>query len=76
MGRAIVACPPAVPPWPPKPVVTRANKPHVRRVQSGTQSKKLNQVKIGWTVDQIIERLGVTRRDVRHWIKRDYLEVR
>lgn len=74
IGRPITYCPPAVPPWPPKPVII-VSKPKVRKVQPGTQCKKLDQVRIGWTLDQIIERLGVTRRDVKHWIKRRYLEV-
>lgn len=75
VGRPIKVCPPGIPPWPPKPASAAPREPKVTRVQRGTSSKKLEQVKVGWTIPQVIDRLGVTRRDVKYWQSRGYLEV-
>ncbi len=74
VGRPVTRCPPAIPPWPPKPVSAKPRAPVVQRVLP-SPSKKQQMVKPGWTEEQIVQRVGATRRDVRHWIKQGYLVV-
>lgn len=80
MGRPITTCPPAVPPWPPKPVA-RDNRPRVVKrampnpcAPSSEAHRKFNTIRVGMTVDQLAAR-GITRRDVRVWGQRGWLEI-
>lgn len=82
MGRPITRCPPAVPPWPPKPVARRSA-PERRvdfvGVNSNLPNSKLFRdfsiLRRGMTESQILAR-GISRRDLRHWIKKGMLTWR
>lgn len=80
-GVAITRCPPAVPPWPPKPVQRTPAAPRVTArvpnnplVRSSGAYQRFAQVKVGMTVEQLLSR-GITRRDIRCWRARQYLEI-
>ena len=75
MGRPIVQCPPAVPPWPPKPAKTQPKPQRVARINP-SPAVKIKNVKVGWTAEQVMQRSGATRRDFKHWVAKGYLEMR
>lgn len=81
VGRPITTCPPAVPPRRPLPVARQSEVPRVRRVDrdppvmASSARERFGLIKVGMTVDQMLSR-GVTRRDIRYWTKKGYLEVR
>lgn len=79
MGKTITKCPPHIPPWPPKKVVTERPKTVVRIApenpclpSTGAHSR-FKQIRVGHTVDQLLAR-GISRRDLRVWTKKNHLE--
>lgn len=79
LGRPITRCPPAIPPWPPRPV-SRA--PAQAKVASYATNpclpttdafQRYKLVRTGLTEPQLIQR-GLTRRDVRRWTRLGYLK--
>lgn len=76
MGKPITRCPPAVPPWPPKPVVKK-DRSERRLAFVGENlnlpTSKLFQdfrlLKKGMTEVEIRAR-GISLRDLRHWAKK------
>ena len=80
-GVAIERCPPWAPPWPPKPVQRRPQ-PRVVRMRtdnphypSSELHARFRLVRLGMTVEQMMAR-GITKRDIRQWIKLSALEIR
>jgi hypothetical protein len=80
----VTKCPPAIPPWPPKPVsghakgVVITKRPvaeiHGRRMRKTTQ-ERYDRIRLGMSKDQIRAR-GITTRDLRGWIRRGLLVFR
>lgn len=75
MGKPITRCPPAVPPWPPKPVKRAPKERRVARVRARSPhpTSKLSQIRVGMTEKQIHE-MGVSMRDIRYWTERGHVE--
>jgi hypothetical protein len=80
LGKPITVCPPAVPPWPPKPVEKpRARGPVVSKVKRnpftlGTKAhEKYNRIQVGMTRNQVISK-GITYQQVYHWRRDGYLK--
>lgn len=84
VGRPITVCPPAIPPWPPKPVNESARKAQrdadkTSRVVTKVGRnpclpttgafQRFHHVRVGMTEDQLLRR-GLTRRDLRVWAKK------
>lgn len=75
MGVRVKKLPPAIPPWPPKPVVSAKPAPRVVQVNHSrgfTQTEaaeRFRWVKPGMTVEQLVQR-GISRRDIRTWTRR------
>lgn len=81
LGVRITRCPPAVPPWPPKPIPQAPREPRVTKrvegnpcVPSSDMHRRFARVRVGMTVQQVIDK-GATRRDLRVWRERGYLEI-
>lgn len=81
-GCAIRRCPPAVPPWPPKPIqqAPENSEPKVRWVakdnpclQSTPAWSRFTRIRVGMTREHLRQR-GVTARDLRRWAA--HLEIR
>jgi hypothetical protein len=74
MGKKITVCPPAVPPWPPKPVQTK-KMPTVAKLKDGVThvSEEFSYVRVGRTREQILAR-GVTARNLDYWTQRGDIE--
>jgi hypothetical protein len=77
-GRAIQKCPPAVPPWPPKPVA------HVPRevvvkvgenkfTSGGTASERFGKIRRGMTREEL-RRKGLSSRDLFDWTAAGMIE--
>jgi len=79
LGKPITVLPPAVPPWPPKPVA-REVEPVVRRVGPSNllpvsrSQDRFRKVRVGMTESQLRSR-GITKRDVRYWTSKKILEM-
>lgn len=80
-GCAITVCPPAVPPWPPKPVAPRHKGLRVSAVAednpcrpSTDAHRRFALVRVGMTKEQLKAR-GVTQRDVERWCKKRWMEM-
>lgn len=77
-GIEITKCPPAVPPWPPKPVAARAV---VKVVRVGRNPclpttgafQKFRMVRVGMTREQLKKR-GLDNRDIRQWTNQGHIE--
>lgn len=74
-GIQITKCPPAVPPWPPKPVETRTREKKIARVGSDNPClpksdafQKYRRLRVGMTREELRLR-GVHRRDIQTWTK-------
>ena len=70
IGKKITVCPPAIPPWPPKPVkITKV--PTVAKLKDGAvhNSEEFSCVRVGRTREQLLAR-GVTARNLDYWTKR------
>lgn len=78
LGIEIKVCPPAVPPWRPLPVARAKRGPRVTRVGSPPLTKhtlaRFKRIRVGMTPDQLAAK-GISKRDVRVWSARGYLEV-
>lgn len=78
-GHPITHCPPAVPPWPPKPVAKTKRGPILVRVEANAYPRQTSmhdrfaKVRLGMTREQLLTR-GVTARDIRYWQKNDRIE--
>jgi hypothetical protein len=74
VGRPVTRCPPAIPLWPPKPVVRAPRAPRVKAVgrnpclPTSGAFQRYRTVRVGMTRDQLLAR-GVTHRDLRKWAK-------
>ena len=80
LGIKIKRCPPAVPPWPPKPAPTSKVKKVLRVGPSpyaagSAPEARFKSVRVGMTVDQLHAR-GVSDRDVAQWRRQGLLEIR
>ena len=71
LGKPITVCPPAVPPWPPKPPAG-STEPRVTRVgpnpctEGGTAWHRYKKIRIGMTKKSLASR-GITTRDLCVW---------
>jgi hypothetical protein len=81
VGKPIHRCPPAIPPWPPKPIQRKLAEPRVVRkadpnpcLPATDAHRRFGKIKVGMTLHDLLER-GLSRRDIRVWIKRGVLEV-
>lgn len=81
LGVRVKRCPPAVPPWPPRPVARGPEEPRVTRKISpnpcapGTgMHQRFGRVRVGMTIRRVRER-GASARDVRYWIRKKWMEV-
>lgn len=75
MGKPITLCPPAVPPWPPKPARCAPRERKVVRVRSSSPhpTSKLPQVRVGMTEKQIHD-MGISLRDIKYWTRGGHIE--
>jgi hypothetical protein len=78
MGKPITRCPPAIPPWPPKPV-QKKQVPIVARVDqsrfSWTVRTSHRKIKPGMTRDQLRTN-GLSSRDILDWTRSGRIEWR
>lgn len=77
-GITIRKCPPAIPPWPPKPVVKSAAKRVVRVdrnpcLPTTDAFQRFRVIRVGMTREQIVKR-GLSARDIRTWTKQGSIE--
>lgn len=80
MGREITVCPPAIPPWPPRPVA-RDRGPTVAKVQSpnpcaewSDAHRRFALIRAGSTVESLLAK-GITKRDLHVWQQRGWMEI-
>jgi hypothetical protein len=83
MGKPITVCPPHVPPWPPREpeVPSKLRSPRVTKVLSPNPCapksdayRRFALIRVGQTLDYLAGK-GITKRDVRVWQEREWLEV-
>lgn len=81
LGRPIERCPPAVPPWPPRPAPRAPAAAQVSSVQlnpcipTTDAWRRYRLVGLNMTEQQLLSR-GVTRRDLTRWTRLGYIEWR
>lgn len=80
VGKPITHCPPAIPPWPPKPVAV-VKRTSICKVGRNTflpttgAFHRFRRVRVGMTKEQLKSR-GVTQRDIGRWTKSKHIEWR
>lgn len=79
VGKPITRCPPAVPPWPPKPARSEEHRVVVRVernpcLPTTDAFQRFKKIRVGMTEPQVLRR-GVTKRDIRRWSKSRAIEL-
>ena len=76
MGKPITRCPPAIPPWPPKPVETKCKVRRVLRVKKNdfrpSMASRFKYVRPNMTRQQLILR-GCSTRDLCQWTRTGHI---
>lgn len=79
-GRTVTHCPPALPPWPPKPVPNRErSEPIVLRKSKEAprgeyMERHFRSIRVGMSRQDMLSR-GATARDIRYWMTHGYIEM-